>query len=98
MLSLRYNLNGDDAETLMRQLDAVRKASKALQEAIGAATPHGRNYQTVEDGEAICTEDRRRMAGYWRQAETIANEAENTMLALLKDDRVRKAWTEMERV
>jgi hypothetical protein len=42
------NINGDSVETLLAQHHAVYKQALLLKEALSKASPHGRNYQTVE--------------------------------------------------
>ncbi len=44
------NLNGDRAETLLGQINAVHEAIRLLSQAIGPASPHGRNYQCNPEG------------------------------------------------
>jgi hypothetical protein len=45
MMLFQINLNGDRPETLREQFVAVLEAARALDKALGAAWPHGRNYQ-----------------------------------------------------
>lgn len=42
------NINGDSVETLLEQHHAVYKKALELRDALSKASPHGRNYQTVE--------------------------------------------------
>jgi hypothetical protein len=41
------NLNGTELEQLLQQHWNVLKAARALAEALGMASPHGRDYQTA---------------------------------------------------
>lgn len=44
----QVNLNGDKLEELLRQHHAVWKKALELADLMGKASPHGRNYQTLE--------------------------------------------------
>jgi hypothetical protein len=55
MLNFKINNNGDTLPTLMGQYKDICTAISALSEALNAAHPHGRNYQTCD----FPTEDHR---------------------------------------
>lgn len=46
------NLNGDNVETLVDQMRNVLDLMRALDNVMGLATPHGRNYQLQDDNAA----------------------------------------------
>lgn len=49
-MRFKINLNGDSSATIANQQMAVYKAANELIEALRQTMPHGRNYQTCEDG------------------------------------------------
>ena len=46
----RVNINGTSKEELIKQYDACLNALGQVVNAMRLATPHGRDYQTMEDG------------------------------------------------
>jgi hypothetical protein len=46
----KVNLNGDTKDTLLTDLMNAKLAIDAADEAMAKATPHGRNYQTMDGG------------------------------------------------
>ena len=50
MFRAKVNLNGDTARTLVDNARAVIDALREVETLMGAANPHGRNYQTAETG------------------------------------------------
>lgn len=51
MKRLQINMNGNDKETLLKELRTASEAVEAARVALGMLTLHGRNYQTVENGQ-----------------------------------------------
>ncbi len=44
------NINGTERDDLLKDYMAARKALQLAVEALGAASPHGRDYQTMPQG------------------------------------------------
>ncbi len=49
MMTVRVNMNGDSAESLLEELRVVHSAIVSAQAAMGRLTVHQRNYQTCAD-------------------------------------------------
>lgn len=57
--NFRVNLNGSSAEALKEQHLKVLHAVWALDKAMGEATPHGRDYQTLgSEAMNLCVKDK----------------------------------------
>lgn len=52
-MNFQVNLNGSSAERLAELHLAVLHAAQALDAALGQACPHGRDYQTLPNGEGL---------------------------------------------
>lgn len=73
-LSPRVNLNGTDAQALYDQQNSVVFAARVLLDALAKATPHGRDYQTVDPNFGVLA--RSTHLERIKQVEAIRDEAE----------------------
>lgn len=48
-MNFQINNNGSDPDAMIARYRAVSEAAKALYAALADVTPHGRDYQTLED-------------------------------------------------
>lgn len=67
----KININGDTKKTLLQQQKLIIAAAENLIDVLNAATPHGRNYQTVENGDSVCQVDRLELAMQIEQVKKI---------------------------
>ena len=86
MYNLKINNNGDSLETISHNLAEAKKAVISAQASLSRCLPHGRNYQTVENGLASLAIDREIHYEYMDQLNKIVRELEDTQLRLLRDN------------
>ena len=67
-------LNGDRKSVLLDQLREVYSSLTATRDTICNSMPHGRNYQTYENGNQICAEARAQNSVWIQKLEEIQDE------------------------
>ena len=72
----QINLNGSSAERLRELHLDVLRAVWALDKALGEATPHGRDYQTLPNGDALRDTDTAHVRNLRQQLRNIEQWAE----------------------
>jgi len=82
MINFEINMNGDSAENIFKQQVAIRDAADALLKALEDGIPHGRNYQTAEEG--TYENDHKMVKGFIKMVAEI--EMESTVAALRAQD------------
>ena len=80
------NLNGDSVEKLLQQHWDVLKHSRKLAEALAAAAPHGRNYQTLPAHESPTYEARREWLTLLAANDLIKQWAEASLADLMRQN------------
>lgn len=88
-MKFQINMNGNSAADIRADLFAVDKAARALEDALmGMATNtlHGRNYQTVVDGEEARVADSSTAITYIKQARSIRAAMQAELERLMKVD------------
>ena len=84
-LQFAVNNNGDSHDRLLSNYRAVLDAAQELAVTMGNACPHGRNYQTVTDGNAKLSEDIAHWNELRTQVQNIADIAMQSALKAMKD-------------
>jgi hypothetical protein len=82
------NLNGNTAESLIAQLKDVLNALHQLEQAMAKSSDiwHGRNFQTMKDGDVVSQKARRA----WNERQRMVGELHNevlTMAAVILDQK-----------
>lgn len=75
----RANLNGTSKKELLDQYSKALSALLAAQEALAQMSPHGRDYQTLPDGQYLIAAKQHRarqglLAGVMEEVSTLAEE------------------------
>ena len=84
-LQFAVNNNGDSHDRLLSNYRAVLDAAQDLAVAMGNASPHGRNYQTLPDSNAKLSEDIEHWNALRLQVQNIADIAMQSALKAMKD-------------
>ena len=84
LITPRVNLNGTSKRELVHQQMEICQAIGALQSAMRQATPNGRDFQTVENGDRLCNEARNAFNDRYNALTTMFEEFQQLAIDIQK--------------